>query len=117
MTKLAGVPVSSCATDIERATSGVEHQWPASTDTLCCGTLGSIEFLWEAADALGREDLRLLATRQLLTVVRAARAAGDYRWSSGTGRFNLGLFRGLAGIGYTMMRGARPTLPNVLIWE
>ena len=71
-------------TDIERATSGVEHQWPASTDTLCCGTLGSIEFLWEAADALDREDLRRLATRQLLTVVDAAGAAGDYRWSSGT---------------------------------
>lgn len=117
MTKLAGVPVSSCVTDIERATSGVEHQWPASTDTLCCGTLGSIEFLWEAADALDREDLRRLATRQLLTVVDAAGAAGDYRWSSGTGRFNLGLFRGLAGIGYTMMRGARPALPNLLIWE
>ena len=117
MSKLAGVPASSYATDIERATSGVERHWPVPTDTLCCGTLGSVEFLWEAADALGRDDLRLLGTRQLLTVVRAARAADDYRWSSGTGRFNLGLFRGLAGIGYTMMRGARPTLPNVLIWE
>ena len=88
-----------------------------STDTLCCGTLGSVEFLWEAADTLGRDDLRLLGTRQLLTVVQAARAADDYRWSSGTGRFNLGLFRGLAGIGYTMMRGAHPSLPNVLVWE
>ncbi len=117
MTKLAGVPISSCATDIERAIAGVEHQWPVPTDTLCCGTLGSIELLWEAADVLGSDDLRRLATRQLLTVVHAARATDDYRWSSGTGRFNVGLFRGLAGIGYTMIRRAHPNLPNVLIWE
>lgn len=116
-TKFANVPVSSYATDIERATFGVELQWPVSTDTLCCGTLGSVEFLWEAADTLGRDDLRLQATRRLRTVVDTARATDDYRWSSGTGEFNLGLFRGLAGIGYTMLRGAHPTLPNVLIWE
>ncbi|MFI5506542.1 type 2 lanthipeptide synthetase LanM family protein [Mycobacterium sp. NPDC051804] len=117
MTKFAGAPVSSYATDIEHAATSVQRHWPVPTDTLCCGTLGSVEFLREAADALGRDDLRVLATRQLLTVVLAARAADDYRWSSGTGRFNLGMFRGLAGIGYTMMREAHPTLPNVLIWE
>lgn len=117
MSKLADAPLSAYATDIERATVGVERQWPVPTDNLCCGALGSVEFLWEAADMLGRDDLRRLATRQLLTVVRAARATDDYRWSGGTGRFNLGLFRGLAGIGYTMLRGAHPTLPNVLIWE
>lgn len=117
MTKLANEPLSTYATDIERATSGVEREWPARTDTLCCGTLGGVEFLREAADALGRDDLRVLATRRLHTVVNAARAADDYRWSSGTGRFNLGLFRGIAGIGYTMLREAHPTLPNVLIWE
>ena len=58
MTKLAGVPMASCATDIGRALIGVEHGWPSTTDTLCCGTLGSIEFLWEAGDVLGRRDLR-----------------------------------------------------------
>ena len=66
MTKLAGVPVESCATDIERALVGVERGWPATTDTLCCGTLGSIEFLREAGDVLGRRELRDRATRQLL---------------------------------------------------
>lgn len=117
MAKLANASITSYTTDIERACAGVENQWPVPTDTLCCGTLGSVEFLREAADALGRDDLRLLATRQLRTVVNAARATDDYRWASGTGEFNLGLFRGLAGIGYTMLRGAHPTLPNVLIWE
>ena len=82
--------------------------WPSTTDTLCCGTLGSIEFLWEAGDVLGRRDLRDRATGQLLTVVQTARATGDYGWSSGTSRFNLGLFRGVAGTGYTLLRARRP---------
>jgi type 2 lantibiotic biosynthesis protein LanM len=117
MTKYAGAPLASLATDIGRALVGVEQGWPAATDTLCCGTLGSVEFLWEAGDVLGRHDLRDLATQQLLTVVQNARTTGDYRWSSGTGRSNLGLFRGIAGIGYTLMRAIDQSLPNVLIWE
>ena len=35
------------------------------------------------------------------------RQAGDYRWNSGKGQFNLGLFRGLAGVGYTAVAPAR----------
>ena len=117
MTKHAGVHFESCATDIGRALVGVEHGWPTTTDTLCCGTLGSIEFLWEAGIVLHRRDLQDRATQQLLTVVQTARATGDYRWSGGTGRFNLGLFRGIAGVGYTLLRGVDHALPNVLVWE
>jgi type 2 lantibiotic biosynthesis protein LanM len=117
MTRLAGVPLASCVTDIDRAVDGVELGWPAPTDTVCCGTLGSIEFMWEAADAVGRDELRDRATQRLLTVVETARAAGEYRWSSGTGRFNLGFFRGIAGVGYTLLRAVEGSLPNVLIWE
>ena len=29
----------------------------------------------------------------------------------------LGLFRGLAGVGYTLLRQVDDSLPNVLIWE
>lgn len=117
MTKHAGAPLASCATDIGRALVGVEQGWPAATDNLCCGTLGSIEFLWEAGDVLGRHDLRDLATQQLLAVIQNACTTGDYRWSSGTRRFNLGLFRGIAGIGYTLLRAVDQSLPNVLIWD
>jgi hypothetical protein len=49
--------------------------------------------------------------------LRAAAARGDYRWNSGKGRFNLGLFRGLAGVGYTALRRLDGSLPNVVIWE
>ena len=80
--------------------------WPGTIDTLCCGTLGSIEFFCEAAEALGRPDLRELASRAADAVLETARA-GDYRWNSGKRQFNLGLFRGLAGVGYTLLAAGR----------
>jgi type 2 lantibiotic biosynthesis protein LanM len=115
--KHRGMNATALQTDIRNALVGVEQSWPTEIDTLCCGTLGSVEFLCEAGDALGRPDIRQIAADQLAAVVQAARSAGDYRWNSGKRRFNLGLFRGLAGVGYTLLRQRDPTLPNILIWE
>ena len=120
--KGANLKVESIMTDVRNAALGVERASSGAIDTLCCGSLGRIEFMCEAAGALGRRDLRDVAERRLLTVLQRAAAAGDYRWNSGKRQFNLGLFRGLSGVGYTLLRralalgGDRP-LPNVLIWE
>jgi len=103
--------------DIRNALAGAEGGWPAQVDTLCCGTLGNIEFLCEASDALARNDLRDIAAQRLLALLQGGQASGDYRWNGGNRRFNLGLFRGLAGIGYTSLRQIDSALPNVLIWE
>jgi type 2 lantibiotic biosynthesis protein LanM len=105
------------AADIDHAIAGARQNWPNQLDTLCCGALGGIEFLCEAASAVGNVDLRALASRRLAAILDEAAATGDYRWNSGKGRFNLGLFRGLAGVGYSLLRQANPTLPNVLTWE
>ena len=105
------------AMDIRNALEGAERGWPGAVDTLCCGTLGSIEFFCEASSALGRSDLRELASRRLMAVLQTAAVAGDYRWNTGKRQFNLGLFRGLAGVGYTLLRRIDSSLPNVLIWE
>jgi type 2 lantibiotic biosynthesis protein LanM len=115
--KLRVADAPPAAVDIENAVEGVRQNPPAAIDTLCCGTLGGIEFLCEAGSALGRDDLRALAAERLAAVLQAAAATGDYRWNSGKGRFNLGLFRGLAGVGYTLLRRIDGTLPNVLIWQ
>jgi lantibiotic modifying enzyme len=104
-------------TDIGNALAGVERGWPGHADTLCCGTLGNIEFFREASTALGRGDLREHASRQLMMVLKTAASTGDYRWNFGKRQFNLGLFRGLAGVGYTCLRQIDGSLPNVLIWE
>ena len=112
-----GLDAKRLAADIGNALTGAERGWPGPLDTLCCGTLGSIEFFCEAADALGRSDLREWAARRLAQLLEASRTAGDYRWNSGNRRFNLGLFRGLAGVGYTALRRLDGSLPDVLIWE
>jgi class II lanthipeptide synthase len=115
--KLRGMDAARLAADIENAVEGVKQGRPTAVDTLCCGALGGVEFFCEAGDALGRDDLRALAAQRLTAVLRSAAEAGDYRWNSGKGRFNLGMFRGLAGVGYTLLRRVDGSLPNVLIWE
>ncbi|MGV3633968.1 MAG: type 2 lanthipeptide synthetase LanM family protein [Pseudorhodoplanes sp.] len=115
--KQGGMNATALQSDVRNALVGVEQSWPTEIDTLCCGTLGSVEFLCEAGDALGRTDIRQIAAGRLAAVVQAARSTGDYRWNSGKRRFNLGLFRGLAGVGYTLLRQRDDGLPNVLIWE
>jgi len=117
MAKQKGIDDKILIKDIGNAVEGVKHGWPGVVDTLCCGTLGSVEFLCEAADALGRRELRELAWQRLMEVLETAASAGDYRWNSGKRQFNLGLFRGLAGVGYTALRQVDGSLPNVLIWE
>lgn len=124
--KLSGdsgqMEIAWLAADIGNAAAGTERASPGAVDTLCCGTLGRIEFMCEAAGALDRGDLREEAARRLAAVVQRAAAAGDYRWTGGKRQFNLGLFRGLSGVGYTLLRQAARrkggfSLPNVLIWE
>jgi len=115
--RLRGMADASLTADIQNAVAGAKQGRPVAVDTLCCGALGNVEFFCEAATALGRDDVRALAAERLTAVLRRAAAAGDYRWNSGKGRFNLGLFRGLAGVGYTLLRRVDGVLPNVIIWE
>ena len=117
MTKRAAVPVDTVTTDIDDALDGATRGWPGHVDTLCCGTLGSIELCREAGRVLNRTELVELASRRLHTVLRTNEAAGDYRWNVGARRFNVGLFRGLAGVGYACLREVDDVIPNVLIWE
>ena len=105
------------AADIGYAIAGIKQGPPNQLDTLCCGALGGIEFLCEAASAVGDSELRALASRRLVVMLDEAAATGDYRWNSGKRQFNLGLFRGLAGVGYSVLRQADTSLPNVLIWQ
>jgi type 2 lantibiotic biosynthesis protein LanM len=117
MAKMGARDSQGLTGDIENAVEGARKGWPGGVDTLCCGTLGSVEFFCEAGNVLGRSDLRETASRRLMAVLQAAASSGDFRWNSGRRNFNLGLFRGLAGVGYTSLRQADASLLNVLIWE
>ncbi len=112
-----GIKTPGIVRDIQFAVEGVRSARPAAVDTLCCGTLGSVEFFCEAASTLGRSDLRELALQRLTDVLATAASSGDYRWNNGNGQFNLGLFRGCSGVGYTALRRVDDSLANVLIWE
>jgi type 2 lantibiotic biosynthesis protein LanM len=115
--KRSGMKTAGIERDVLFAVDGVRLARPATIDTLCCGTLGSIEFFCEAASILGRSDLRELALQRFTDVLATAASSGDYRWNSGNGQFNLGLFRGCSGVGYTALRRVNESLANVLIWE
>jgi type 2 lantibiotic biosynthesis protein LanM len=117
MSRLSKTGSAVLTANIQSAVESTQAAWPSSVDTLCCGTLGSIEFLCEAGDLLGRNDLRDLARRYMAAIVQQASSRGDYHWNSGERRFNLGLFRGMAGVGYSALRQVDPSLPNVLIFE
>ncbi|GLS22854.1 lanthionine synthetase [Labrys miyagiensis] len=103
--------------DVDNALAGAEREWPGRTDTMCCGTLGNIEFFRTAGQVMSRDDLSKMASKRLLDVLGAASSNGGYRWYGTQRAFNLGLFLGLAGVGYTCLRQVDSSVPNVLIWE
>lgn len=106
----AGIEPTFIRQDIANALSCAESSWPSSGDTLCCGNLGTIELLASAGQL---ESSRA----KLASLVAVARSTGDYALGTGGKRFNLGLFRGLAGVGYSLLRQVNRSLPNVLLWE
>jgi len=86
-------------------------------DTLCSGAMGRLDLLLSAGRTLGRGDLVRRAGEGAAQVVERARAEGGYRtgWEPYP---HFGLFMGLSGIGYQLLRIAHPDrLPSVLLAE
>ena len=113
----AGTSLNLLKTEIENASICTVRNWPNKMDTLCCGTLGGIEFLREAGDILNDEQIQKLASKRLKEIIATRYENGKYAIGVGGNQFNLGFFRGLSGVGYALLRGLNPSLPNVLIWE
>ena len=86
-------------------------------DHLCCGNFGRIDILAEASQWLDRPDLLATAREQASWAIQRARAVGSYFYSPmlPPGTPYHGLFSGLAGIGYGLLRIADPkALPSLL---
>ena len=58
-----------------------------------------------------------LYEKRLLEIVQDKFVNGYYQWNVGDDDFNLGLYRGLSGVGYTLLRRLDPFLPNLLLFE
>ncbi len=113
----SNIEVDTLRQDVVNAVRGTEDSAPSEMDFLCCGTTGRVEFLLEAAALLERPDLQQRALSQLSQTVARATVAQDYRWDFADKRVSLGLMRGVAGIGYTLLRRLDASLPNVLLLE
>ncbi len=115
--RISKVQAEALVDDIKHAAQNATANWPQHVDTLCCGTLGTIDFLAEAGQLLGQPTLSDLSDQRLAQVIASRHEQGDYAWNAGGSAFNLGLFRGLSGVGYTILRKLDPQLPNILLWE
>ena len=109
--------VQAVVDDVNHAVQNTTANWPQHVDTLCCGTLGTIELLAEASKLLNQPTLGHLSDQRLAQIIANGMEQGEYTWNTGGTAFNLGLFRGVSGVGYTILRKLDPQLPNILMWE
>ena len=104
--------------EIDVALKVAEQQDQQRGDFLCCGNAGVLNVLWTAGKSLGRPELcdRAMSIANQ-TVERAANGHGYLLGRPPAGQLRCcGLFQGLAGIGYTLLRLARPDIvPDVLL--
>jgi type 2 lantibiotic biosynthesis protein LanM len=106
------------AGEIEAALATTSNARPWPFDHLCCGNMGRTEFLLTAGLRLGRRELTQLARDRAEAVLARSEARGGFIWPSGDDSANPGLFRGIAGIGYELLRLAESAaVPSVLLWE
>ena len=104
---------------IENAKDGIlgsKTHW--ADDSLCCGVASHIEFLSEISKLNDDADLEQHAQKNLVHLINERRHCGAYNLGDFKGYdIPLGMFRGVTGIGYTILRRLEKSLPNVLIFE
>ncbi|MFN7976716.1 MAG: type 2 lanthipeptide synthetase LanM [Vicinamibacterales bacterium] len=118
---MPGSASTALAADADLALAQTTAASLSALDQVCCGNLGRADILLTASRAAGRAALadearalvRRVADRASRRQAYGLRASGvDYRVA------DPGFFRGLAGIGYVLLRAAAPdTLPSVLAFE
>lgn len=96
--------------DVETAIAITKKNLLSDTDFYCCGNTGRIDFLIEAAHVLGRPALLQYARKALVALINRKNSRGWYQTSDveNVGMENPSLFRGAAGIGYTLLRSINP---------
>ncbi len=103
--------------DINYAIDTATAIWPNKNDSLCCGSMGSVEFMNEAGMYLHNQALSTLAHERLIALIGDSQVNNGFKFLQNSQEFNLGLFRGVAGVGYTALRQLDRSLPNVLLWQ
>lgn len=103
--------------DLDRAIRAVVASGLHPVDHLCCGNSGRIDVLVEASHRLARPGLLVEARSRAAAMIERAAGAHSYTLTTESTAKDLirpGFFRGLSGIGYTLLRAADPgSLPAV----
>jgi type 2 lantibiotic biosynthesis protein LanM len=90
----------------------------SAMDHICCGDMGRVDVLLAAASRLGLPELRTTANKIARRVLERASRRGRFVGLVKGGARDPSLFSGEAGIGYTLLRLARPDqLPCLLTLE
>lgn len=104
--------------DIEIALHATLDCAPQAVDHLCCGNFGRVELLLVAAEKLSRPELLTNARQRATWLVKRAAQANNYQiFLNAPQLSHPSFFQGVAGIGYELLRLAKPSLPSVLLWE
>lgn len=125
--RLAGLDLAGRPSDRERVEAALDQTAAAAEragdsgpDDICCGHMGRVEVLLAGAERQSSERWELAALGLAGRIVRRAREGGGYQVSAARGsqHFAPTLFQGLSGVGYGLLRLARPeTLPCLLLLE
>lgn len=116
LSRLQGGDAAS-AREIDAAIDATRRFGIQGPDYICCGTMGRIDWLLEAGVRQGRAAIVDEAVAASVFLSRRAEASGGFRLLANASADDVkpGFFRGSAGIGYSLLRCARPgTLPCVL---
>jgi lantibiotic modifying enzyme len=105
-----------------RMAIGQLAKWDANqADHLCCGHLGRVDVMLAAGVRLTGAPALDAAREIAARVVARARRQRHFRLSTAGFEYRVrdaGLFRGLSGIGYALLRAAEPVrVPSVLAFE
>ncbi|WP_082006290.1 type 2 lanthipeptide synthetase LanM [Sphingomonas sp. ERG5] len=106
--------------EVETAIAATLGNGIGPIDHLCCGNFGRLDFLSEAGQVLDRPLLHAQAIAMAQVRLEHQRETGSFALDVNDGPDHLkpGLFSGLAGVGYTLLRLAAPgRLPTVLTWN
>ena len=111
---------TACGEEFETALNTTATLARQGVDQLCCGNMGRIDVLLEAGRRLNRPELRAAADHLMNDLLQAADDRGGFQLLHNLPRsaFTPGLFRGLAGLGYGLLRSTDvDSIPCVLLLE
>jgi lantibiotic modifying enzyme len=104
--------------DIDAALAATERSGLHAEDHLCCGSLGRADFLLEAGLRLQRPDSVACAQAIGAAVAFRATERGCYALGAVDGSCVPGLFKGISGVGFQLLRlGCPERVPSVLLWQ